>query len=130
MAQENNPTGAKTLSEANVNPEFSSQSNVLASMEGDVKTHGVLINEDSPSGTLDRKQSSSKRENIDSSDGFQRFDNQEVSGIGINYCTFYIYLYIYFNMGYRVLIEIVRLKKVVFDTFQTSMINICECLYF
>ena len=109
MAQENNPTGAKTLSEANVNTEFSSQSNILASMEGDVKTHGVLINEDSPSGTLDRKQSSSKRENIDSSAGFQRFDNQEVSGIGINYCTFYIYLYISWIIEFY--IEIVRLKR-------------------
>lgn len=88
MAQENTPTGATTLSETNVNTEFSSQTNILASMEGDVKTHEVLINQDSPSGTLERKESSNKRKNnMDSGDGFQRFDNQEVSGIRINYCT-------------------------------------------
>ena len=115
MAQENNPTGAKTLFEANVNTEFSSQTNILASMEGDVKTREILINQDSPSGTLERKESSSKRRsNMESGDGFQRFDNQEVSGIRINCCTFYIRF-----MYCTLYIKIVHILN----------IKVCKCLF-
>ena len=81
----NNPTGARALSEANVNTEYSSQTNILANMEGDVKDRDVLINLDSPSGTLERDsketemtKSPGKENSNDSVDVFQRFDKQEV----------------------------------------------------
>jgi hypothetical protein len=91
----NNPTGAKALLEANVNTEFSSQTNILANMEGDVKGRDVLINRDSPSGTLERDsketemaKSPGKENSNDSVDGFQRFDKQEVSAILIFYVEY------------------------------------------
>ena len=86
MEDKDNPTGALALPEAHVNTEFSAQTNILAKMEEGLKGHDVLINQDSPSGTLERdsknsprKKSPVKQNNMDSVDGFQRFG--EVSKI-------------------------------------------------
>ena len=93
MENINNPTGAKAHPEAHVNSEYSSQTNIFSNMEGDVKGRDALVNSDSPSGTLERdskgtakQKSPVKMKKKDSVDGFQRFDEQEVSG-----CAFYIY---------------------------------------
>ena len=82
----NNPTGARALSEANVNTEFSSQTNILANMEGDVKDRDVLINLDSPSGTLERDsketemtKSPGKENSNDSVDVFQSLISKRFS---------------------------------------------------
>ena len=88
MEDKNNPTGALALPEAHVNTEFSSQTNILAKMEEGFKGHDVLINQDSPSGTLERDSKDSskspvKQNNMDSVDGFQRFG--EVSKICIEF---------------------------------------------
>lgn len=89
MGDINTPTGANTLSKEVVDAtEFSSQSNILANMEvSDTKGRSTLINQDSPSGTLERDSKDVRRKNsagmdVDSADtrGFQRFDMQiEVS---------------------------------------------------
>ena len=90
MGDKNEPTGGTTLATAAVNSEFSSQTNILANMEGDVKGREVLLNKDSPSGTLERdsmdierKKSPGKKPNTETVDGFQRFDVQEVSELYI-----------------------------------------------
>jgi hypothetical protein len=93
-----NPTGALALPEVHVNTEqFSSQANILASMDGDVKGRDVLISEDSPSGTLERvsknttkQKSPVQHNNKESVDGFQRFG--EVS-------TIYIKLYVKYRVN-------------------------------